>query len=221
MKNNSISLEALVSGFSGSDLIIIGSRPGMGKTSLALTLAAQMAYVKDKAIAFFSLEMSKDALFKRLSLISDIDPKNIQKYPFHIFDSPQMTISELEQQIRDLQSRQNIQAVFIDYLGLLSSDNFKEPRQKQQNDIIIRLKALSRELNIVIIAVNQLRRDSEPYISQTYFGLREISSEETLQCIDKLLLIEKSDTQKPILKVHERSQNKDWINEEIQWTIPV
>ena len=217
MKNNSISLETLVSGIKGSELIVIGSKPAQGKTFLALTMAKQMVCLNKTPIAFFSLEVSEDVLLSGVSKISGLSTEDIQSLPFYILDNPNMTISELEQHIRDLHREKRIAAVFIDYLGLLQCGKTVPARKEEQAVMFIKLKDIAKELNISIVVTLQIPRDNKEPTPQTIQTL--ISSEEAFQCIDRLILIQKADTQKSLLTVYKRSQHNEWASEEIPWTV--
>jgi hypothetical protein len=223
-KNYSMSLETVVSDFKGSEFIAIGSRPGFGKTSLALTMAANMAFDKNKPVAFFSLEMSKDALLKRLSKISDYNSENIQDSLLYIIDNPGMNILELEQHIRDLFSEKKIEAVFIDYLWLVNNDNLREPRHKLYPKLILKLKTLAKELNIPVIAILPLlrREDNNPSPN----GIQAVqsaiySSEESFRCIDKIFHINKNGLTY-FKNLHNDNEEFDELIQPqiIQWSIP-
>ena len=218
MKNNSNSLGTIISGFQRPELIIIGSRPGQGKTWLALTVAKYMA-CKNKFTAFISLEMSKDALFERFYKINETSGPAFIPYPqFIVLDNPQMTFSVLEQNIRDLCHDKDIQAVFIDYLGLISvNDNSLTGRKKEHAILITKLKALAEDLNLPVVVTLQIPRDKEASM-ETISNV--IPSAEAIQCIDRLFLIKEAETQKKTIEVYKRSQNNDWSNEEVQWTLP-
>ena len=218
MKNNFNSLGTIISGFKGPELIIIGSRPEQGKTWLALTIAKYMA-CKNKFTAFISLELSKDTLFDRFYRINETSGPAFIPYPqFTVLDNPQMTYSELEQNIRDLCHDKDIQAVFIDYLGLIMvNDNSLTGRKKEHAILITKLKALAEELNLPVIVTLQLPRGKEASM-ETIQSV--IPSAEAFQCIDKLFLIKEAETQKKTIEVYKRSQSADWTTEVIQWTLP-
>ena len=178
-------LDNMTSGFQNSELIIIGARPSMGKTALALTMAANMSIHNKKKpvpIAFFTLEMSDLALVQRLisseariestkiraGLLKPSDftliyeaADRIYKAPFYIVDMPNMKLLDLRAQARRLRVQQKVEIIFIDYLTLISSDNYQLPRHEQIAEISRSLKSLARELNIPIVALSQVRRDAE------------------------------------------------------------
>ncbi len=175
-------LDAMTSGFQRSELIIIGARPSVGKTALALTMAANTA-IKDKIpTAFFTLEMSDMALMQRL-LASEarIHSENIRTgllkpsdfhslmeaagriydAPLYIVDMPNMKLLDLRAQARRLRAQQKVEIIFVDYLTLISSENYNLPRHEQIAEISRSLKSLARELDIPVVALSQVRRDAE------------------------------------------------------------
>ena len=175
-------LDRLTSGFQPSELIIIGARPGVGKTAIALSMAANIAIRKSRTVAFFSLEMSDIALMIRLiSSESGIDSYRLKtgfvtqadRYkivdaaelihdaPLFIADMPHMTMLNIQSMSRMLKVQQNVEIIFIDYIGLISSDNKQLQRWEQISEVSRALKGLARELDIPIVALSQLRREAE------------------------------------------------------------
>ncbi|MDR1374757.1 MAG: DnaB-like helicase C-terminal domain-containing protein, partial [Treponema sp.] len=175
-------LDALTSGFQASEFIIIGARPSVGKTALALSMAANMSIHNKKSIGFFSLEMSGLSLIKRMissesgvaaekirtKLLKPSDFQSITDAagriydaPFYIVDMPGMTLMDLRTQARRLRSQEKVEIIFIDYLGLIVSENSRLPRYEQFAEISRSLKSLARELAIPLVALSQLRRDAE------------------------------------------------------------
>jgi replicative DNA helicase len=175
-------LDNITYGFQPSELIIIGARPSVGKTALALTMAANMAVHRKIAAAFFTLEMSDMALMQRLisseaniesgkirsGLLTPADFQRlldaagrIYEAPLWIADMPNMKLLALRAEARRLRLQQKIEIIFIDYLTLISSDNYQLPRHEQIAEISRSLKSLARELEIPIVALSQLRRDAE------------------------------------------------------------
>jgi replicative DNA helicase len=175
-------LDTLTSGFQNSELAIIGARPSMGKTALALTMAAYITMDKKIPAAFFSLEMSDMALCLRLiSAEAKIESEKIRgglltprdfgslmaaagkiyEAPLYIVDTPSMKLLDLRSQARRLRSQHGVQIIFDDYLTLITSDNHNLPRHEQIAEISRSLKSLARELDIPVVALSQLRRDAE------------------------------------------------------------
>jgi replicative DNA helicase len=178
-------LDRLTSGFQPSELIIIGARPSQGKTALALSMTANIAIHNQHGnipTAFFTLEMSDLSLMLRLLAIeSKIDANalrtgflkqtdyrglqdamaRIYEAPLYIIDMPNMKLLDLRAQARRLRSQQKVEIIFIDYLSLIGSENYKLPRHEQIAEISRSLKSLARELKIPIVVLSQLTRDAE------------------------------------------------------------
>ncbi len=177
-----VDLDAMTSGFQKSELIIIGARPSVGKTALALTLAANISIQHKIPSAFFTLEMSDMALMQRLiASEARIGSENIRtgllkpsdfhslmeaagriyEAPLYIVDMPNMKLLDLRAQARRLRAQQKVEIIFIDYLTLISSENYTLPRHEQIAEISRSLKSLARELDVPIVALSQVRRDAE------------------------------------------------------------
>jgi replicative DNA helicase len=177
-------LDLMTSGFQPSEFIIIGARPSIGKTALALNMAASMAIHKGIPLGFFSLEMSDLALTKRIiSSESMVDGQIIRSgflkpsdyarildaagriydAPFYLVDMPNMKMMDIRAQARKLRAQQKVEIIFIDYLGLidLGSENFNIPRYEQFSKISRSLKSLARDLKIPVVVLCQLTRDAE------------------------------------------------------------
>ena len=175
-------LDNMTSGFQNSELIIIGARPGMGKTAIGLNMAANMSIRRNIPVAFFSLEMPDRALMIRLlSAEARIDTVKLRKglitksehadvfaaaelihdAPLYIVDMPHMTMLNIQAMARMLKLKEKVEIIFIDYIGLISSDNMHLPRWEQFSEVSRSLKGLARELNIPVVALSQLRREAE------------------------------------------------------------
>ncbi len=181
-------IDRLLGGFHKSDLIIIASRPAMGKTSFALELTKRIALTGKTGVAFFSLEMSKDQLVDRmLASTSGIDLYKIRsgkfggsneqqefeklggaistlsEAPIWIDDNGGLNILELRSKARRLKMKHNIGVVIIDYLQLMTSGNSRNNgnRVQEVSEISRGLKLLAKELNVPVIALSQLSRSVE------------------------------------------------------------
>ena len=189
-------LDDLTSGFQNSEFIVIGARPSVGKTALAVTMAANMALKHKIAVGFFTLEMSSMALMQRLLSAEARLPSTrlrsgflrpadfhklteaaarIYEAPMYIEDTPSLKLLDLRAQARRMRQQYGVAIVFIDYLTLISSENLDLPRHEQIAEISRSLKALARELNIPIVALSQVRRESEGK-QPTLADLRESGS---------------------------------------------
>jgi replicative DNA helicase len=175
-------LDKLTSGFHPSEFIIIGARPSIGKTALALTMAANISIHSKISAAYFTLEMPAIALMQRLlSMEARINvsslrsgflasrdfrnildaAENIYEAPLYIVDMPNMKLMDLRAQARRIRLQEKIEIMFIDYLGLISSEQYNVPRFEQISDISRSLKSLAREMGIPIVALCQLNREAE------------------------------------------------------------
>ena len=175
-------LDRLSSGFQPAELIIIGARPGMGKTAIALNMAANISIRRNIPAAFFSLEMSDLALMIRLmSSEAGVDSHKLRTgffaqsdfhkilaaaelvhdAPLFFVDRPSMTMLDIQSMARMLRSEEKIEIIFIDYIGLIASDNNQLQRWEQISQVSRSLKGLARELNIPVVALSQLRREAE------------------------------------------------------------
>ena len=207
-------LDQLTSGFQPDEFIIIGARPSVGKTALALNMAAHIAFHQRLAAAFFSLEMSDIALVQRLisseamvqaqnlrsGFLSPSDFKKIldvsgkmYEAPFHIVDMPNMKLLDLRAQARKHRTQQQVQIIFIDYLGLISHENSMMPRYEQISEISRSLKSLARELHIPVVVLCQLNRDAHGEIP-TLANLRDSGSIE--QDADLVLFLHRESKKK-------------------------
>lgn len=175
-------LDLLLSGFQNGEMTIIGARPSMGKTALALTMMEHIAVDKNIPCGFFSLEMSAEQICSRLlSQVARIPGGKIRSgmlriedfqklndaagrcynAPLYICDVPNMKLLDLRTQARKMVSDKGVKIIFIDYIGLITSETPAKQTWEQQSDISKSLKALARELNVPIIVLCQVARDAE------------------------------------------------------------
>ncbi len=211
-----VDLDKFLNGLNKSDLMILAARPAMGKTSLALNIALNVAkkYPK-KTVAFFSLEMSKEQLVTRLlSNESFVDNKKLtsgqlsveewtkigiassalSQTDIRVDDNPSLTVAEMNAKCRRID---DLALVVIDYLQLMTSAGTKtaanENRQQIVTDISRSLKIMAKELNVPILCLSQLsranesRQDKRPMMSD----LRESGAIE--QDADEVLFIYRED----------------------------
>lgn len=178
-----VDLDYKTSGLQPSDFILVAARPSMGKTAFVLNMAQYMAFRKDKAVAIFSLEMSKEQLVNRLfSLESKVDSQSIRTGNLQdedwakliegagiignsrliIDDTPGISISELRSKCRKFKLEQGLDIIIIDYLQLMSGGGrSSDSRQQEISDISRALKGVARELNVPVVALSQLSRAVE------------------------------------------------------------
>lgn len=175
-------LDSMTSGLQNSEFIIIGARPSVGKTALALTMAAHTAIASRVPTAFFSLEMSESAIMQRIiSMESRIPGERIRagrvrqsdyedlmsaagriyEAPLYIIDMPNMKLLDLRTMARRLVIERDVKVIFVDYITLITHENADLPRWEQISAISRSLKALARELRIPVVVLSQLKREAE------------------------------------------------------------
>jgi replicative DNA helicase len=177
-------LDVLTSGFQKQDLVIIAARPSMGKTSLALNLAANAAIESKAVVGIFSLEMSAESLAMRmLCSEGNVDAQKFRSgylsneewsrlgkalgkladARIFIDDTPAISVLEMRAKARRLATEQKqLDLIVVDYLQLMSGSSHRfESRQQEVSQISRELKALAKELNIPMVALSQLSRAPE------------------------------------------------------------
>jgi len=188
-------LDETLTGFHGSELIIVAARPGMGKTAFALNIMNHVAIKHKTPVLFFSLEMPATQLGMRMLCIESlIDSQRVRtghidqdefkklftissklsKSPIYIDDSPSANILEIRAKARRLAQKVPLGLIIVDYLQLITSLT-RVDRHLQIAEISRLLKQLARELNIPVIALSQLSRAVESRADQipTLSDLRE------------------------------------------------
>jgi replicative DNA helicase len=222
-------LDQMTSGFQPSDFIVIGARPSVGKTALALNMASYIAFTQKTPSAFFSLEMSDIALTQRLisseAMVEGnklrsgfLAPSDFQKIlaiagkmyeaPFYIVDMPNMKLLDLRSQARKLRSQQQVQIMFVDYLGLIGHENGGLPRYEQISEISRSLKSLARELGIPVVVLCQLNREAQWEVP-TLANLRDSGAVE--QDADLVLFLHREQVKKKKDKEEEEHPPSDVI----------
>ncbi len=177
-------LDKTILGLSGGDLVLVASRPGMGKTSIALNIALHVGKTSNKTVAVFSLEMAREQLAIRLLACQGvIDSQKLQTgrlnqeewkrvnsaatvisaTDIRIDDNPTLTVADMNAQCRRLN---NLGLVVIDYLQLMQSAGSgssyaNESRTQAVSDISRMLKIMAKELNIPVLCLSQLSRANE------------------------------------------------------------
>ncbi len=172
-------LDDMLTGLNKSDLIILGARPGMGKTSFALNIARHVAIKERKTVCFFSLEMTRDQLAQRLlsseaciaseklrtGKIEGSEWTNLvqateilSKAEIYVDQTTRITVNEMKAKLRRMPQ---VDLVIIDYLGLMSSTKKTDNQAQIVGDITQNLKNMAKELNVPIICAAQLNRGGE------------------------------------------------------------
>jgi replicative DNA helicase len=174
-------LDVLTQGLQPGELIVLAARPSVGKTAFALNIARNAAVVARKPVVVFSLEMSKQALVQRL-ICSEARVDSYQlrtgQADAHAFqriaqamdtltqadlwidDTPALTIANLRARARRMKAQQGIELIVIDYLQLMHGGR-QESRVQEVSDISSGLKAIAKELQVPVLALSQLSRESE------------------------------------------------------------
>jgi replicative DNA helicase len=175
-------LDRLTSGLQPSNLIIVAARPAVGKSTLGLDIARNAAVRSSVPTVVFSLEMSKTELVQRLMCAEcSVDMQRLRtgrmedsdwtrltrslgklaEAPLFIDDSAALTMMELRAKCRRLKQRHGLGLVIVDYLQLMQPSKRVESRQQEVSEISRSLKLLAKELEVPVIAVSQLSRQTE------------------------------------------------------------
>ena len=213
-----VDLDNILAGLQRSDLIILGARPSLGKTSLALDMARNVARKENMGVGIFSLEMSKDQVIDRilaseagiglwklrtghLSSSGDFNDfskisialDSLSQVPIFVDDTPSPTILQIRAMARRLRAKNNLGLLVVDYLQLVQPRSDIDGYVQQVTDVANSLKALARELNIPIIAVSQLSRavEARPDQRPRLSDLRESGGIE--QAADLVMFIHRED----------------------------
>ena len=184
-------LDYLTSGFQPSDLIILAARPAVGKTSLGLNIARNVAIREDCPVAIFSLEMPREQVAQRLlcseaainsqklrsGFLTDDEWRRLSialgrlsEAKIFIDDTPGISVMEVRAKARRIKAEHGLGLVVVDYLQLMRTRK-QENRQQEISEISRSLKGLARELDVPIIAMSQLsraveqRQDRRPVLS--------------------------------------------------------
>lgn len=175
-------------GWRKSNLVIVGARPGMGKSSMAHSIAYNVAVYEKKPVAIFSLEMSSEEVttvlqsyatgidYERISSGEYINNKEeydifhekiqpLLEAPIYIDDTASMSLMELRAKARKLVKKQGVTMIFIDYLQLMTVISDRKTnignREQEISTISRGLKAMAKELNVPVIALSQISREAE------------------------------------------------------------
>ena len=185
-------MDKLLGGLNKSDLLIVAARPGMGKTSLQLSIALNAGLRLNKRVAMFNLEMSGEQLLQRLiAAETRIDSQRLRRGKLYdnewevfyeavgrlantqifIDDTPFTTPMQLRTKCRRLKAEYGLDLVMIDYLQLMQAERTSNNRVQEISEISRALKGLARELDVPVVAASQLsravesRQDKRPQLS--------------------------------------------------------
>lgn len=223
-----IDLDNKLAGLQKSDYILLAARPSLGKTTLALDIARNVAVKEKKTVGIFSLEMASSQLVDRIlcaqanidlwklrtGRLSSKGEENdftkiqeamgeLSESPIYIDDTPSSTVMEIRTKARRLQSEVGLDLIIVDYIQLINPDGSYNSPVQQMTEISRSLKSLARELVIPVLAVSQLSRASEQREDKRphLSDLRDSGSLE--QDADVVLLIFREDL------AHKNSESKN------------
>ena len=172
-------LDSLLCGIGNTDFVIIGARPGMGKTSLALNIATNVAMNYRKKVAIFSLEMSDEQIASRIlssqAMVTGSSMRSgtldrsewnrlsktvemLSDVRIVIDDTPDITVSEMKSKVR---REKDIDMIVIDYLQLMQGEKHTDNRVLEIGDITRNMKLMAKELKVPVICAAQLSRSVE------------------------------------------------------------
>ena len=172
-------LDRMITGLNKSDLIILGARPGMGKSSFALNIARNVAVNTNRTVCFFSLEMTRDQLAQRMLSseagipseklrTGNLEPDDftrltqagelLSKTSIYFDETSNITVPEMKAKLRRMKK---VDLVIIDYLGLMKSAKPTENRVQEVSEITRNLKIMAKDLKVPVIACAQLSRGTE------------------------------------------------------------
>ncbi|MDE1970458.1 MAG: replicative DNA helicase [Patescibacteria group bacterium] len=220
-------LDNILSGFQKSDLIVIGARPSLGKTSLALAIARQAALKSQAPVGILSLEMSREQVIDRLisaesrvplwklrtgKSLSELEFEmlhtaldRLSQVPIFIDDTTSPNILQIRAMARRLQAERGLAMLVVDYLQLIQPRTNSDNVVQQMSEISRSLKGVARELDIPVIALSQLSRsvDNREIKIPRLSDLRDSGSIE--QDSDVVMFIHRKDRDK--LEISEEERN--------------
>jgi replicative DNA helicase len=186
-------LDRITTGFQPGNLVVIAARPSMGKSALALNMAANLGVRKGIPVALFTLEMSKAEVAQRLMFSEGkvesqklrsgkLSPEDwprltgacshLENAPIYVDDTGSITMMEIRSKARRLKAREpKLGLIIVDYLQLMTSGSSFENRVQEVSQISRNLKVLARDLDVPIVALSQLsraveqRQDKRPILS--------------------------------------------------------
>ena len=172
-------LDRVLVGLGKGDLVLVGARPGMGKTSFVMNIAANFAKATKEKVAVFSLEMSSEQLVNRMLSSEALIDNNalrtgklsteewkriaaaaslLSETQIYIDDTPGVTVNLMKAKLRRLK---DVKLVIIDYLQLMQSEHHTDNRVQEVAEISRSLKIMAKELNVPVVCLSQLSRASE------------------------------------------------------------
>lgn len=213
LRTGYLDLDKIIEGLHEQELTLLGARPGVGKTAFSLQMAEHIAK-KGVYVYFVSLEMSRkqlgnriiareaeiDSHVLRMGWLTEENFAKINEVAGNVadikmcIDSESTTIQDIEDKANELKQEKNLGLMVIDYLQLLKSRNKFTNREQEVADISKRLKLLSKELDIPVVALCQLNRETEKRRRPLLADLRESGSLE--QDADNVIFLYVDDEEK-------------------------
>ncbi len=221
-----VQLDSMTSGLQPGELVILAARPSVGKTALAMNIAAHAGIRKQKSVGIFSLEMSKESLVIRL-LCSEgrIDSHKLRtgvsgredwnrmsqalgrlaQSPLYIEDAPALSIMQIRAKARRQAAERGLDLLIVDFLQLITGGGRFENRTQEVSFISRNLKSIAKELSVPVLALSQLSRASEvrPGHRPQLSDLRESGSIE--QDADVVMFLHRPDMYRP----HDQEQDPE------------
>ncbi len=175
-------LDALTSGFHGSEFVVVAARPSMGKTAMCLNISQHVGTKIGKSVGFFSLEMAKEQLVLRMlcaeaqidlkkartGFISDREFERLKlagnvlsQAKLFVDETPALSVMEMKAKSRRLKMEHSLDIIFIDYIQLMRVGGRYENRNQEMSFISRSLKELAKELQIPVVGISQLSRAPE------------------------------------------------------------
>lgn len=172
-------LDAVTTGLNRTDLIVLAARPAMGKSAFAINMAVNCCKRTGREVVIFSLEMGKEQLASRIlsseALVNNTSLRNgqlsdkdwdklaeaadvISRLPIYIDDGAGITVPQMKAKLRRMK---NLGLVVIDYIQLMESPNKHNNRVTEVSEITRQIKLMAKDLNVPVIALSQLSRNSE------------------------------------------------------------
>mgnify|MGYP000904415893 CR=1 FL=1 len=222
-------LDAMLQGLQGGQLVVVAARPGCGKSTLAVDFMREISIRNGAATLMFSLEMSSREIQQRILAAEtctnisairgghvSVDQFEVLKRaageissaPIYISDDASQTIMDIVSRAKIEVRKNDVRLIVVDYLQLITPANVNVPRQEQVAQMTRQLKILAKDLNVPIVLVAQLNRNSENRDGGTprASDLRESGAIE--QDADIILLIDRPDAKDPD---HQRAGEADII----------
>ncbi len=205
-------LDAITTGLNRSDLIIVGARPGMGKTSFIMNIARNVAVQQNRTVAVFNMEMSREQMVNRLlSSEARVPSKNLRtgtlspdewarlatasdalcKAPMYLDDTADITVPEMKARLRRCK---DVAFVVVDYLQLMHSAKKTDNRVQEVSEITRSLKIMAKELDVPVMVAAQLSRSPEKQSGSRKPALSDLRESGSIeQDADQVMFIYRDD----------------------------